>query len=110
LRKFYALATLVFVGRSLVPMGGSDVMEAAGLARAILGGPHTGNFAEAVNLLISEGACRRLSGPAGLARAVSDLLRHPDRRKELGTAGRAAILSRRGATTRTVDQILALLP
>lgn len=110
LRKFYALATLVFVGRSLVPMGGSDVMEAAGLARAILVGPHTGNFAEAVNLLISEGACRRLSGPDGLAPAVSDLLRHPDRRKQMGTAGRAAILSRRGATTRTVDQILALLP
>jgi 3-deoxy-D-manno-octulosonic-acid transferase len=109
LRKFYALATVVFVGRSLVPMGGSDVMEAAGLAKPVLVGPYTGNFAEAVNLLVSEGACRVLSAPDALASAVSDLLRHPERRREMGQAGRAAIVSRRGATTATVDQILALM-
>ena len=48
LRKFYGLATVVFVGRSLAPMGGSDVMEVAGLAKPFLIGPHTENFAEAV--------------------------------------------------------------
>jgi 3-deoxy-D-manno-octulosonic-acid transferase len=110
LRKFYSLATVVFVGRSLVPMGGSDVMEAAGLAKPILVGPYTDNFAEAVNLLRAEGACRQVSSADGLAAAVSDLLRHPERRHQMGQAGRAAILSRRGATTRTVDQILALFP
>ncbi len=109
LRKFYALATVVFVGRSLVPMGGSDVMEAAGLAKPILVGPHTGNFAEAVNLLLAEGGCRVLSTGDALAGAVSDLLRHPERRQQMGQAGRAAIMSRRGATAVTVEQILALL-
>jgi 3-deoxy-D-manno-octulosonic-acid transferase len=110
LRKFYALATVVFVGRTLVPMGGSDVMEAAGLAKPVLVGPHTNNFVEAVNLLIAEGACRRLHSAEGLAAAVSDLLRHPERRKHMGQAGRAAIISRRGATKQIVDEILSLLP
>jgi 3-deoxy-D-manno-octulosonic-acid transferase len=110
LRKFYALATVVFVGRSLVPMGGSDVMEAAGLAKPVLVGPCTDNFAEAVNLLLAEGGCRRVNAPEGLAGAVSDLLRHAERRRHMGAAGRAAIVSRRGATTKIVDRILSLLP
>lgn len=109
LRKFYALATVVFVGRSLVPMGGSDVMEAAGLAKPVLVGPHTDNFTEAVNLLVAEGGCRRVSSAEALAAAVSDVLRHPDRRSAMGQAARAAIVSRRGATARTVDQILDLM-
>jgi 3-deoxy-D-manno-octulosonic-acid transferase len=110
LRKFYALATVVLVGRSLVPMGGSDVMEAAGLAKPVLVGPYTENFAEAVNLLLAEGGCRRVSSAEGLAGPVSDLLRHPERRRQMGTAARAAIISRRGATARIVDRILGLLP
>lgn len=110
LRKFYGLATVVFVGRSLTPLGGSDVMEAAALGRPVLVGPHTGNFTEAVNLLLSDGACRRVSDVDGLAAAVSDLLRHPERRAAMGQAGQAAILSRRGATALTVERILALMP
>jgi len=110
LRKFYALATVVFVGRSLVPMGGSDVMEVAGLGKAVLVGPHTENFAEAVNLLLSERAGRRVRSGDHLAAAVADLLRHRSRREQMGEAGRAAIISRRGATRKTVDQILSLLP
>lgn len=109
LRKFYALATVVFVGRSLVPMGGSDVMEAAGLARPVLVGPHTENFAEAVALLEQTGACRRVQGVNDLLGAIGDLLRHPERAAAMGRAGRAAIASRRGATARTVDRILAVL-
>lgn len=109
LRKFYALATVVFVGRSLVPLGGSDVMEVAGLARPMLVGPHTENFVEAVNLLIAEGACRRVSSAENLAPAVADLLRRPERRRKMGDAGRRAIAGRRGATGRTAEQILHLI-
>jgi len=109
LRKFYALATVVFVGRTLVPMGGSDVMEVAGLAKPVIVGPHTDNFTEAVNLLIAEGAVRRVATAGALPAAVSDLLRHPGRRQQMGQAGREAIVSRRGATRATVDRILELL-
>ncbi len=109
LRKFYALATIVFVGRSLVPMGGSDVMEVAGLAKPILVGPHTDNFAEAVSLLLAEGACRPVNSVDTLVAAVSDLLRHDERRQKMGAAGRAAIISRRGATAATVERVLELM-
>jgi 3-deoxy-D-manno-octulosonic-acid transferase len=109
LRKFYALAAVAFVGRSLVPLGGSDVMEVAGLAKPVLVGPHTENFTEAVNLLVAEGGARRVASADALAAAVSDLLRHPQRREAMGAAGRAAILSRRGASARTVEQILGLM-
>ena len=50
LRKFYALASCVFVGRSLVPMGGSDMIEAAALAKPTVFGPHTFNFPQAEEL------------------------------------------------------------
>ena len=109
LRKFYALATVVFVGRSLVPLGGSDVMEVAGLGKAPLVGPHTENFAEAVDLLLAESACRRISGPEHLAPAVADLLLHPGRREKMGQAARATVVSRRGASARTVEEVLGLI-
>jgi 3-deoxy-D-manno-octulosonic-acid transferase len=108
LRKFYALATVVFVGRSLVPMGGSDVMEVAGLAKPVLVGPHTQNFAEAVEILLNAGAARRVEQAGDLAGAVAELLRDERRRARRGLAGRRAIMARRGATGRTVDQILNL--
>ena len=49
LRKFYSLAAVVFVGRSLAAMGGSDMMEVAALAKPIIVGPHNENFADTVH-------------------------------------------------------------
>ncbi len=109
LRKFYALATVVFVGRTLVPLGGSDVMEAAGLGKAVIVGPHTDNFVDAVNLLIAAHGCRQLTSSDALPSAVTDLLRHPDRRDKMGAAGREAIISRRGATAQTITRLLDLM-
>lgn len=108
LRKFYALATVVFVGRSLVPLGGSDVMEVAGLARPVLVGPFTENFTEAVTLLRAAHAARVVKSADELGALVGELLRDPARRQEMGAAGRAAIASRQGATARTVEAILAM--
>ena len=110
LRKFYAVATVVFVGRSLVPLGGSDVMEVAGLAKPMLVGPHTANFAEAVDLLVHGGGCRRVASADELAEAAGELLRHPEQCARMGHAARATIVRRRGATAATAERILALLP
>lgn len=110
LRKFYALATIVFVGRSLVPLGGSDVMEVAGLAKPILVGPHTENFAEAVELLLADGGAARVESPADLAAAVANLLRDSANRERMGQAARETIVARRGATALTVTRILDLGP
>jgi 3-deoxy-D-manno-octulosonic-acid transferase len=106
LRKFYGLATIVFVGRSLVPLGGSDMMEAAGLGKPVLMGPHTENFAEAVELLLASGGGLEVSSSGELAVAVESLLKDAVGRERMGRAARATIVERRGATARTVTRIL----
>jgi 3-deoxy-D-manno-octulosonic-acid transferase len=108
LRKFYALAAVVFVGRTLVPLGGSDVMEVAGLGKPLVVGPHTDNFAEAVELLRRDDACRIVADGAMLAEQVELILADAQLARRVGDAARAAILSRRGATERTIDRILEL--
>ncbi len=108
LRKFYALATVVFVGRSLVPLGGSDVMEVAGLAKPVLVGPHTDNFAEAVELLLASGGGLRVASSDALAAAVMGVLRDSVRRERMGRAARETVMARRGATALTVSRILDL--
>ncbi|MBI5864414.1 MAG: 3-deoxy-D-manno-octulosonic acid transferase [Planctomycetes bacterium] len=108
LRKFYGLASIVFVGRSLVPMGGSDVMEAAGLGKPLLVGPDMGNFAEAAGLLATAGASICVRDAEEFAEAADRLLRDTAARQKMGDAARATIVSQRGATERTVNAILRL--
>ena len=106
LRKFYALASVIFVGRSLVPMGGSDLMEAAGLAKPILFGPHTDNFTEVAELLERSGGGKRVASAVMLASAVIEIVRDGALRKRMAAAARQTIIARRGATQRTVARIL----
>lgn len=107
LRKFYALATVVFVGRTLVPLGGSDVMEVAGLGKPLVVGPCVENFAEAVERLEAADACVRIQGPDQLAGAVDSLLRDPARRNQIASRAREVIVSCRGATAATTSRILS---
>jgi 3-deoxy-D-manno-octulosonic-acid transferase len=116
LRKFYSLASVVFVGRTLAPMGGSDVMEVAGLARPIIVGPSTFNFADAVAQLESREAIRivqtSLDDPhaaEGLAQAVTALLDSPASARALAENARQAVLHNRGATERTLTKLTELL-
>jgi 3-deoxy-D-manno-octulosonic-acid transferase len=109
LRKFYDLADVIFVGRSLVPMGGSDVIEAAAPGRAVVTGPHTANFAEPVRRLSSAGGLRVVSDRAELVAAVDELLTQPERRDQMSAAARETIVTARGATDRTVAVICDIL-
>ena len=108
LRKFYALASVVFVGRSLVPMGGSDVIEAAALAKPILVGPAVQNFADAVEQLRRRGAVV-MTDPDSLAADLRRVLSDGALSKTLSTNARAVVQDNRGATQRTVEALLALL-
>lgn len=109
LRKFYALADVVFVGRSLVPLGGSDPMEVAALARPMLSGPFMNNFETPARALEGAGALRTIQDAETLAGAVGAMLadRHGSRR--LGERAREVVRSHRGATARTVDALLRLI-
>lgn len=109
LRKFYALADVVFVGRSLVPLGGSDLMEVAGLAKPMIAGPHTDNFAEAAALLQTSGGIAVVRTSEALAARVAELLENREESLRMGRAARATIIERRGATEKTVTRMLAYL-
>lgn len=110
LRKFYALASVVFVGRSLVPLGGSDVMEVAGLGRAMCFGPHMENFAEAVEKLRSAKAALQVASVEELIRVVSRLLDDAAEAKAMGRRAQDVVRQNVGATRRTAEAICALLP
>lgn len=109
LRKFYTLADVVFVGRSLVPMGGSDPMEVAALGKPIVIGPHMENFESPANVLREAGAiCIAPTGGA-LARVVGELLGDAPKRERMAAAARRVVLEHQGATRRTVDQLVRLM-
>ncbi|UCD27833.1 MAG: 3-deoxy-D-manno-octulosonic acid transferase [Planctomycetota bacterium] len=116
LRKFYLLADVVFVGRTLARMGGSDMMEVAGLAKPIIVGSHTENFADTMRQL-EEGnailvASADLENPEAadiLADAVGKLLDDPVAARGMGDNGREVVKKNRGATERTLDTLMEIM-
>lgn len=109
LRKFYALADIVFVGRSLVPMGGSDVIEAAALGKPVLVGPHVENFADPVRLLCEHEGCWQVQDAEELSGAIRDWLANAEQCKQMAERARRTIASQRGATGRTIDRMIELV-
>lgn len=110
LRKFYSLAEVILVGRSLVPMGGSDMMEAAALGKCTLFGPHTFNFRQTVKALLEgRGAIEVADGDELLA-ALRKCLSEPGYAATVAQAGQAIIRENQGATARTMEVLHSLLP
>ena len=109
LRKFYALASVVFVGRSLVPMGGSDMMEPAALGKFTIFGPHTFNFKQTVDALLAGGGAVEVQDAAGLLSAVRRCLSDREYAAGVAAAGREVIVHHQGATVKTVDAMAELL-
>ncbi len=107
LKKLYGLAFGIFSGRSLVRLGGSDMIEAAALARPVCFGPHTFNFAEAVEALLAAQAAVRVHDAASLASAVRQWLQDAAGAREMGLRGRTCLLRMRGSTHRYASDILA---
>jgi len=105
LATLYAIADVVFVGGSLVPVGGHNLLEAAQRRRPVLVGPHTGNFRESSSMLESAGAALVVRDASELARELRRLLADPDLRAKLGNAGYEAVASRHGAVRETLDLI-----
>ena len=109
LPRLYPLASVVFVGGSLVPAGGHNVLEAAVASRPVIVGPHMENFQEIADELREDGALVTVSSPEELAREVAALLEDPARRAELGRRGRAVVDRNRGALERTVAALAGLV-
>jgi 3-deoxy-D-manno-octulosonic-acid transferase len=107
LRKFYALASCVFVGRSLVPMGGSDMIESAALGKPTAFGPHTFNFPQAGEL--ARHGCTRVADAAALREQLDRWLSDEAAAGAAGAAARDYVRSQQGATRRNVEMICRLL-
>ena len=108
LRKFYALADGILVGRSLVPEGGSDMIEAAALGKPVAFGPHTFNFPQA-DAIVEAGAACRVADAEELAAVWSGWLGDSAGAARLATAAREFVRSRQGATRRNVEMICRVL-
>lgn len=109
LAQVYPLATAVFVGGSLVPAGGHNVLEAAAAGKPVVVGPHMENFQEIADEFRGEGALLQVRSSEELGDAISALFADERRRRELGARARAIIERNRGACGRTLDSLAALV-
>ncbi len=110
LTAYYAAADLAFVGGSLLPHGGQNLIEAAAAGVPILIGPHTWNFAAAAEQAVACGAALRVADVDELVAAVKALYADPTRRQAMAAAGRAYARSQQGATARVMALLMAALP
>ena len=101
LASLYALADVAFVGGSLVPRGGHNIIEPAQHGVAIMVGNHTENFRDIVGLFQSQDAVR-VVGPAEFPLVLMDLLSNEGERIALGRRAAETLRSQMGATSRTV--------
>lgn len=99
---YFGAADIAFVGGSLVPTGGQNLIEACAVGTPVLIGPHTFNFADATEAAIRAGAALRVADANGLARAVAHLLGDDAARASMRHAGLAFAAEHRGATERVL--------
>lgn len=109
LPALYGAARAAFVGGTLVPRGGHNLLEPVRFSVPVLFGPYTDNVRDVAEVLLRSGGGLRVSDPAALVEAVSALLPDPARCRDLGERARAAADSLRGATERTLSTLLPLL-
>jgi 3-deoxy-D-manno-octulosonic-acid transferase len=110
LAQLYRVATVVFVGGSLVPTGGHNILEPAVFGRPILFGPHMQNFREIAETFLSAGAALQVASGDELEQALRGLLADARQRERLGRAARAIVDVNHGAGERTLAAIAELMP
>ncbi len=105
LGRIYSLATVVFVGGSLVPHGGQNMLEPVARGRAVLYGPHTDNFRSETALLEAVSGCRRVADAHDLEATVRELIEDPYQRESMAQAGLDVARAQGGATDRTIEAL-----
>ncbi|HXF16395.1 MAG TPA: lipid IV(A) 3-deoxy-D-manno-octulosonic acid transferase [Burkholderiales bacterium] len=100
---YYAACDVAFVGGSLLPLGGQNLLEACAVGCPIIVGPHTFNFEEATRGAIEAGAAIRVTDAQDLAKAIERLLHDANLREAMSTAGKNFTNAHRGATAKTLE-------
>jgi 3-deoxy-D-manno-octulosonic-acid transferase len=109
LMKLYSLGTLVFIGGSLVPVGGHNPLEPLCFGKCVFFGPHMFNFFEISRLLIEASGAIQVKDGADLLFQAKRLLQEEGTRKEIGERGYRVLQSHRGATERILGELRPLL-
>jgi 3-deoxy-D-manno-octulosonic-acid transferase len=110
LAQLYQIATVVFVGGSLVPAGGHNILEPALYGKPVVFGPHMQNFGEIAETFLTNRAAIQVRTAGELDETMLSLIGDPVRRARVGAAARALVESNRGARDRTMAVIRDLLP
>jgi 3-deoxy-D-manno-octulosonic-acid transferase len=105
LAGIFGIANVVFVGGSLVPTGGHNLLEPAFWSKPIVFGPHMENFRDVAELFLQADAAMQIPAPGELARSVIELIENPERARQLGEAARRVIDQESGATARVLDHL-----
>jgi 3-deoxy-D-manno-octulosonic-acid transferase len=109
LLDFYAMGDVAFVGGSLVPIGGHNLLEPAALGLPVLAGPHNFNSADVARILVQSGATEIVNDATELGTRVIALLSSPEERARIGQLGRASVEENRGALEKLIGLIDPLL-
>jgi 3-deoxy-D-manno-octulosonic-acid transferase len=107
--EFYAAADVAFVGGSLVPVGGHNLLEPAALERPVIVGPQTFNFEEVTEDLVNAGAALRIAEADALGPTVVRLLSREVERRSMGEAAHRVMARERGAVDRTMEIVEEVL-
>jgi len=110
LAQLFAVASVVFVGGSLVDQGGHNILEPAVHGKAVVFGPSMHNFTEIAEAFMRQQAAIQVRDAGELTTAVVRLAGDPVERARLGAAARALVEANRGARTRTLGEIAEVLP
>ncbi len=107
---FYAAADAAFVGGSLVPIGGHNLLEPAALGVPVASGPHQSNSPEIARLMFDSGAAVQVTDATQLADAISSWLIEPGESARTGAIGRAVVARNRGSLQRVLALVDQALP
>jgi 3-deoxy-D-manno-octulosonic-acid transferase len=109
LSRIYGAADAAFIGGSLVPIGGHNLLEPAVFGIPMLTGPHHWTVSDTLALLGAAGALRTVNDSRELAGSVRDLFARPVEAREAGLRGQAVLAAHRGAASRCADALMAQL-
>ena len=109
LLDFYAAADIAFVGGSLVPIGGHNLLEPAALGLPVLTGPHNANSQDAFRQLTADGAAQVAQSAQELGERIIKLIAEPDTRARMGAAGKAFVEANKGALQKLLSLVTPLL-
>jgi len=109
LAALYAAADVAFVGGSLVPIGGHNLLEPAALGVPVITGPYNANSAEIARSLVQSGGAVEVADAKGLADVLRQFFADPAMRRRVGACGREFVELHRGSVARLINLIDPLL-